>query len=364
MSFAFGRRLAALGGGVAAAAAALQAERQPRTASAAAAPQRLWCWGRLVPSAGASAPPPADDDPAPRGPRLKERSPVDVSFWSAQGLRVEQISFGAAHAAALDNRGDVWAWGADGPAGGGTPTRLAPPPRGKYTSLASTDGSLYAVTSRGAVLRWAHLCDTYAPGSTPAPPPPPPAVLGGNLSGVVAGGISAGASHVLVRSTGGQLYAFGDNERGQLGLGAMPEELEGLHAEEARQVTSTRRYPTLPVPARNPLLRQRYYRRPTAHLPTESIGQHAKQAAAPLRAAVFPPAPASSRPPSPLVLTPCVVRPSAGDRFPPRYQGRSDRVRTRPFGRAVGRRHGLFLGRRSQSAAGGEGRLDQVSGFQ
>lgn len=251
------RRLAALGGGVAAAAAALQAERRPCTASAAAAPQRLWCWGRLVPSAGASAPPPADDDPAgtASAPRLKERSPVDVSFWSAQGLRVEQMSFGAAHAAALDDRGNVWAWGANGSAGGATPTRLAPPPRGKYTSLTSTDGSLYAVTSGGAVLRWANLCDSFAPGPGPGAPPPP-AVLGGNLAGIAAAGISAGSSHVLVRSTAGQLYVFGGNERGQLGVGAMPDELEGLLAEQAQQV------PDPPPPGISPPPKSVSYRQP------------------------------------------------------------------------------------------------------
>jgi len=234
MSAALGRnawRLASLGGGVVATGLALQ---DRRTASAAAAPQRLWCWGRLVPALE-SAPPAATDDQADEVPvpRLKERSPVDVSVWSAQGLRVEQMVYGAKYGAALDDRGGVWAWGAADGAGGATPKRLAPPPSGKYTSLASTDGSLYAVSSRGALLRWAGLggavgADAAAPAAGAAKPLTPTA-LGGSLGGVSVSAISAGAKHMLVTSRSGELYAFGDNEHGQLGLG---EALVGLEPEQ------------------------------------------------------------------------------------------------------------------------------------
>ena len=212
--------------------------------------QRLWCWGRLVPSPQQHAPATAEGGgescSAPTA-QIKSRSPIDVTFWSERGRRVEQLSFGEAHGAALDDRGELWVWG--GRAGAlCVPTRLPAPGRGKYTRLSSTDDSLYAITSRGAVVRWPHLSkalevasvETAADGASPHTPAlPSPVVLGGNLGDVSAVGISSGAAHVLVTSSSGRVYAFGENERGQLGVGAAPDDLDGLHSEEAQQVSST-----------------------------------------------------------------------------------------------------------------------------
>ncbi len=165
-------------------------------------PQRLFSWGALVPE--------VPDAPEHKpGDRLRPKAPpLEGSFWAAKGLRVVNMSYGLRHAAAVDDRGGVWAWGSSDP----TPRQL--PCRSKIASLACTDSSLYAVTSRGKVLEWRDLAS--APSSGPPAEPPP---LGGDLAKVAAASVAAGAGHVLVVGKKGELVGLGDNRRGQLGLG-------------------------------------------------------------------------------------------------------------------------------------------------
>ena len=161
--------------------------------------QTLFSWGRLV--------------PAPAGEEVKkvERSPFDVTFWSSQGLELKLVSFGVRHAAAVDSKGGLWAWS---DAGGPTPRKL--PCRSALTSLVSTDGALYALTSRGKVLQWSELGDSLG-SEQPLPAEPKP--MGGELGKISASSIAAGADHVLVIGSRGEVVGFGDNAHGQLGIG-------------------------------------------------------------------------------------------------------------------------------------------------
>ncbi len=198
-----GRLAAAAAIGIGAGASALQ-----QYSSAAARPlpqqqassdkQRLFCWGRLVPSGG--------------DVQTIHREPLDGGFWSSQGLRVVQLEYSDTFAAAIDDRGGLWAWSAQA---GPTPRRLAC--RAALRSLACSKSSLYAVTGRGEVLEWRDLASALcAPDATlPAQPKP----LGGALSRVRAASVAAGDAHVLVVGAGGELVGLGDNARGQLGVG-------------------------------------------------------------------------------------------------------------------------------------------------
>ena len=176
--------------------------------SAAPPTQRLFSWGLMRPSE------------TEKFTYCKEL-PSDVSFWASKGLRVVTMSYGAHHAAALDDRGGLWAWGGTA---GPTPRQL--PCRARITGLASTDASLYAVTKQGKVLEWR---DLGAALSAEKPLPAEPATLGGALAKVAATSIAAGAAHVLVVGRKGELVGFGDNKRGQLGLGP-PEEAPQFEA--------------------------------------------------------------------------------------------------------------------------------------
>ena len=227
----------------------LELSRRRRDAAAAAAPQSLWCWGRCVPSSTSSTDSSAAatttagaaattlnnggdvaDVAQASNMRSRKRSPVDVRFWSEQGRGVIAMSFGVAHGAALDDAGELWAWNVEDR----EPIKLAAAPsrwlglaRGRYTSLACSGNGLYAVTSSGALLHWSSVavpdaaptraCSTAAASGTPAPPSP--VRLGGALAAVSATAVAASESHVLVTAKDGALFAFGANERGQLGIG-------------------------------------------------------------------------------------------------------------------------------------------------
>ena len=149
--------------------------------------------------------------------RSKTREPLDVTFFSARGLRVVDVSYGAAHAAVLDDKGGLWAWGATA---GPEPTQL--PCRSQISALASSQGALYALTSRGKVLEYRDLDEALAADRATPPAEPPP--LGGALARVHAASVSAGDAHVVFVGKNGEVAAMGDNSLGQLGLGP-PEEV-------------------------------------------------------------------------------------------------------------------------------------------
>ena len=113
-----------------AAAAGLLYSQRECTNAERAAPQRLFSWGVLRPT--------ETEEKIPA-----KAPPSEVSFWASKGLRVVHMSYGMRHAAAVDDKGGVWAWGSSSP----TPQQL--PCRSRVASLASTDSSLYAITSRG-----------------------------------------------------------------------------------------------------------------------------------------------------------------------------------------------------------------------
>ena len=143
------------------------------------APQRLFSCGVLRPSDT------GDKVPA-------KAPPSEAAFWASKGLRVVNMSYGQHHAAAVDHNGGVWAWASSEP----TPRQL--PCRSRVASVASTDASLYAVTSKGKVLEWRDLFSADATGEALTLPSAEPRPLGGGLTKVTAASVAAGANHVLI----------------------------------------------------------------------------------------------------------------------------------------------------------------------
>jgi alpha-tubulin suppressor-like RCC1 family protein len=168
---------------------------------------------------------------ANNGSESANATPAPVTLPGATG-RVVQIAAGAAHSLALTATGQLYAFGDnrygqlgnatnDGvdaansrpalvslPAGSGQATQIA---AGAAYSLALTDtGRLYAFGEN----RYGQLGNATNDGSeAPNPAPAPVSVPGGGRPIAVA----AGAQHSLVLTSAGQVYAFGDNEDGQLG---------------------------------------------------------------------------------------------------------------------------------------------------
>ena len=183
-----------------------QNDSAPLLMQSAALTPRLFAWGRLVPAGNVEA-----------QVARKTREPADVRFWESKGLRLKQLSFGSNHGAALDDKGGLWAWGTEA---GPVPVKV--PCKAPLSALASTTTSLYAVTTKGRVVEWrdvdtqlAAAMDTTASLTEPKP-------LRGDLTRVTAKSIAAGDDHVLVVGSAGEVVAFGDNSRGQLGLGREP----------------------------------------------------------------------------------------------------------------------------------------------
>ena len=141
-----------------------QADASPLLQQTASATPLLFSWGRLVPASSSLA-----------EVRQLERTPIDVSFWSSRGLRIQQMCFGTTHGAVLDDSGKLWAWSE---ASGPMPVQL--PVRTRVASIASTDSHLYAITSHGRVLEWKDV-DGQLQHQHQAPIPEP-TPLGGALA--------------------------------------------------------------------------------------------------------------------------------------------------------------------------------------
>lgn len=160
------------------------------------------------------------DGPDPR-PRV-------VSLPGATG-RVTQIAAGYGHSLALTGTGQLYAFGVDGygqlgfKARGGVSTpRLVtlPGERGPVTQIAAGDTHSLALTATGQLYAFGQ--NTYGQLGIPTnsgtiePTPTPTRVsLPGENGSVLQ--IAAGDDHSLVLTASGQLYAFGQNFNGQLG---------------------------------------------------------------------------------------------------------------------------------------------------
>jgi alpha-tubulin suppressor-like RCC1 family protein/chitodextrinase len=132
------------------------------------------------------------------------------------------------HYLALDSTGKLWAWGWNnyGKLGDGTTERREEPVFVKSNIKAIAAGSAHslAIDNDGHVWAWGWNNsgqlgnDTF----TGAEPNPDPLKVDG-ISNVVA--ISAGAAHSLALDSNGQLWGWGSNYSGQLGIGSQQEAL-------------------------------------------------------------------------------------------------------------------------------------------
>jgi nucleolar protein 9 len=180
-------------------------------ARAAAAAQQLFAWGEAsVTSVSLPA------------------RPLEVGSLAAHGASAREVAFGSRHAAALDERGQLWLWnGAEGSLRPSSPGPWRLKLGETIASVASTDRDLVLTTARGRALVLADVGEWSAGLSAPAGSlvtlPTPPRALGGDASRRRIVSAACGSEHILLVDNVGALLACGSNRRGQLGLGEEPE---------------------------------------------------------------------------------------------------------------------------------------------
>jgi alpha-tubulin suppressor-like RCC1 family protein len=152
------------------------------------------------------------------------------AILSLQGTTITAIAAGGDHTLALDSQGNVWAWGdnRNGQLGIGSfdekrnaPARLGFfPPNTRITRIAAGAIHSLGIDSSGSLWAWGAngngqlgigtMIDSFAPARVHFPD--------GTLRIVT---VAAGGAHSLAVDANGNLWAWGFNQRGQLGNGTV-----------------------------------------------------------------------------------------------------------------------------------------------
>ena len=156
--------------------------------------------------------------------------PVQVMVSSGTPLTgIVSLSAGTDESFAVDNSGNVWAWGynPNGQLAIGTTTNAVYATQivtlANMLSVASNQYHTLAVQANGTVWSWgANTTGQVGNGSTASWITQPTEVVAtngqsGNLTGIIA--VAAGASHSLALDNTGKVWAWGLNSSGQLGDG-------------------------------------------------------------------------------------------------------------------------------------------------
>jgi len=170
------------------------------------------------------------------GTTTNSNVPVQVSGL----VGVTAVGAGVYHGEALKSDGTVWAWGynGNGQLGNGTTTNSSVPVQvsglGGANAIAAGNYHGLAVKSDGTVAAWGDNAAGELGNGTTISSSTPVAVS--NLSGataVAAGGMPGAAGHSLALKSDGTVWAWGYNNKGQLGNGtttnsSVPVQVSGL----------------------------------------------------------------------------------------------------------------------------------------
>ena len=147
-------------------------------------------------------------------------SPVAVTLPGEAGT-VTDAAAGAAFSLAVTSTGQLYAFGASDAGTSASPSPVSLPGEvGPVRSVAAGDDSSLVVTASGQLYafgdnEYGELGIATDSGTTTPVSTPTLVTLPGEVGGVTA--VAEGGNFSLVATSGGQLYAFGDNEFGQLG---------------------------------------------------------------------------------------------------------------------------------------------------
>ena len=162
------------------------------------------------------------------GTTHNRRVPVAVNMSGAGNKTVTAIAAGNGHTVALTSAGKVfaWGWGHFGELGNGTlwdfpgpqPVDMSGALLGKtVTAIATHNVHTVALTSDGKVFAWGWNMWGQLGTTNPDYTRPAAVDMSGALLGKSVSAIAAGWGHTLALTSDGRLFAWGNNEYGQLG---------------------------------------------------------------------------------------------------------------------------------------------------
>ncbi|MFT9116351.1 MAG: IPT/TIG domain-containing protein [Sporolactobacillus sp.] len=197
----------------------------------------LYAWGRN------------DTSQLGDGTTTNKTAPELISGGAISGKTITKVAAGDAHTLALDRNGNVYAWGynVDGRLGNNTTTNSSTP-------ILINDGAIsgktiidiaagyyhsVALDNSGNVYTWGNNTYGQLGNDTNTNSSVPVAVYNaGVLSGKIVTSLSAGQNYTLALDSNGQVYAWGDNNDGQLGDGTTINELEPINVSSGSTVLS------------------------------------------------------------------------------------------------------------------------------
>jgi alpha-tubulin suppressor-like RCC1 family protein len=160
--------------------------------------------------------------------------PVAVSAGAIPaGTRITQIAAGDGYSLALSSTGQVYAWGYNlygqlgnnSTANSEVPVAVsagAIPPATTLTQVAAGDSHSFALSSTGQLYAWGYNgYGQLGNGTTTNAQVPVAVAAGGAPPGTTFTQVAAGAQHTVALASSGQVYAWGDNDVGQLGNHSM-----------------------------------------------------------------------------------------------------------------------------------------------
>ncbi|MDR1776152.1 MAG: InlB B-repeat-containing protein [Actinomycetes bacterium] len=132
------------------------------------------------------------------------------------------VSAGFVHTVALKNDGSLWAWGQNtyGAVGDGTTTSVSAPKRigsdADWASVSSGSYHTFALKSDGSLWAWGNNSDGQLGDGTSTIVTTGPKRIGSDTNWV---SVCAGTTHTVALKSDGSLWAWGNNQYGQLGDG-------------------------------------------------------------------------------------------------------------------------------------------------
>ena len=144
------------------------------------------------------------------------------------GKTVSSVAAGLNHSVALDSNGTLYAWGAgaSGQLGNGTTTAAQSSPvavtmsgalAGRVATAVAAGGNRSYAIAGGSLYGWGDNAGGVLGNGGTSNSTAPVLINGGALAGKTVTHVAAGYNHTVVRTSDGLLFAWGANDRGQLG---------------------------------------------------------------------------------------------------------------------------------------------------